>query len=278
MSLTALLVPVLFHGVVIGAVMTAAGGAAHDSGGGHIVMAKASPSAGCGSGGMCGGGQTVAKAASTGGCGSGGCGSAAGGCGSGGCGAGGTVAAGKSACGCGSGAKTAGNQTLASSVTGKAPPAPMPNPNQMRPGLPSVMARPNATVTDGAGEKVQAGSLRHLGVPGVTNQPVSISPQAMTVVSAQPKMTLPRPAQGPPVKLTVPLNGVVEGNRSLTGPTAAAPSKLPPSTITPSVSNPPPGQIRATSPASMTPAAAKPEEPTPKEANPPASKSKPGEP
>ena len=220
----------VFHGIVIGAVMTAVGDSAQRSSG-RFVMAKSS-GGGCGSGGMCGGGQaTVAKASSAGGCGSGGCGAAAGGCGSGGCGAGGSVASSatgaKSACGCG-GAKEGNAKAMMVQIPSDA--AKTPNANQMRPGLPPMMLRPNGAV------------------PGVTNLPISISPQAMAVISAQPKTTVPRPGQGPMMKALVPINPPTDANRSLLGSTAA-----------------PAGKESATAPASQTPAPLKAEDGLPKE-------------
>jgi hypothetical protein len=89
----------VFHGVVIGAVMTAASSAGDSPHGPAAQAITAKPAGGCGSGGMCGGGPAtaaLAKAAGAGGCGSGGCGSGAGGCGSS-CGAGHAASAAKPA-------------------------------------------------------------------------------------------------------------------------------------------------------------------------------------
>ena len=184
----------VFHGVVIGAVMTAASSAGDSPHGPAAQAITAKPAGGCGSGGICGGGPAtaaLAKAAGAGGCGSGGCGSGAGGCGSGGCGSGAGGCG--SSCGAGhaaSAAKPAVSTTAPSpyplatrpsteikSVPLPAPAAPMPN--AMRPGQPPMSARPSAPP------------------PGVTNQPVAISPQAMAVISAQPQVTAPRPTQNP---------------------------------------------------------------------------------
>ena len=90
----------VFHGVLIGAVMRATGDAAADHAG-CSIKAQSSSAWGCGAGGQ----AAASKPKGTGGCGSGGggCGAASGGgCGSGGCGA----EEGKSACGCGAGAKS----------------------------------------------------------------------------------------------------------------------------------------------------------------------------
>ena len=184
----------VFHGVVIGAVMTAASSAGDSPHGPAAQAITAKPAGGCGSGGMCGGGPAtaaLAKAAGAGGCGSGGCGSGAGGCGSGGCGSGAGGCG--SSCGAGHAASAAKpavsttaprpyplathQSTEIQSVPLPAPAAPMPN--AMRPGQPPMSARPSPPP------------------PGVTNQPVAISPPAMAVISAQPQVTAPRPTQNP---------------------------------------------------------------------------------
>ena len=166
----------VFHGVVIGAVMTAASSAGDSPHGPAAQAITAKPAGGCGSGGMCGSGGCGSGA---GGCGSGGCGSGAGGCGSS-CGAGHAASAAKPVV-----STTAPRpyplathpSTEIQSVPLPAPAAPMPN--AMRPGQPPMSARPSAPP------------------PAVTNQPVAISPQAMAVISAQPQVTAPRPTQNP---------------------------------------------------------------------------------
>ena len=223
----------VFHGVVIGAVMTAASGVGdlRPNRADPFVSARPASGGGCGSGSMCGGGPVtaaLAKAASSGGCGSGGCGSSAGGsaggCGSGGCGAGGAAASSatgaKSACGCGSGSKSSG--TVASTTTGvQAVPLPgsvpaLPNANAMRPSLPPpMMPRPNGTV------------------PGVSNQPVAISPQAMAVISAQQQVTLPRPAQGPTMPPSVPTTAGKPAEASLPPPATQTGATVPVAPVKP---------------------------------------------
>lgn len=203
----------VFHGVLIGAVMRATGDAAAD----HAecsIKAQSSSAWGCGAGGQAAG----SKPKGTGGCGSGGCGAASGGgCGSGGCGAEG----GKSACGCGAGDKSSATATTQTPQVQNRNQQRMPNgtptasASQMPP--PPLNRTINSTPTSTVNQPRLPGGIN---LPIPSQAPFTPSPTRPTS-GLQPN--LPKPNLQTPVQK--PMG--TQGNLPAPAPTTVPPTTLP---------------------------------------------------